>query len=157
MELLLSSPPPVFSVFWATCSAGADFPRRGSSLPRLLPHSLLVSERVADPLGPCWLDAPAAILHAPGEAESGSAGVQPDKEYPGRRCADGALGSGWFCQPEPSFPHRTPELCLRKPNFKFSDGIASIQASISRTLFIRWHRVSAFRPSSKPCPGGWFQ
>src|SRR5207237_8301639 len=33
-----------------------------------------------------------AILLAPGEAESGSAGVQPDKEYPGRRCADGASG-----------------------------------------------------------------
>jgi hypothetical protein len=31
-----------------------------------------------------------AILPAPGEAESGSAGVQPDKEYPGRRCAAGA-------------------------------------------------------------------
>jgi hypothetical protein len=29
-------------------------------------------------------------LKAPGEAESGSAGVQPDKEYPGRRCAAGA-------------------------------------------------------------------
>jgi hypothetical protein len=32
------------------------------------------------------------MLPAPGEAESGSAGVQPDKEYPGRRCADGASG-----------------------------------------------------------------
>jgi len=29
-------------------------------------------------------------LLLPGEAESGSAGVQPDKEYPGRRCTDGA-------------------------------------------------------------------
>jgi hypothetical protein len=26
----------------------------------------------------------------PGEAESGSAGTQPDKEYPGLRCANGA-------------------------------------------------------------------
>jgi hypothetical protein len=33
-----------------------------------------------------------AMLLRPGEAESGSAGVQPDKEYPGRRCADGAAG-----------------------------------------------------------------
>src|SRR5260370_17981449 len=33
-----------------------------------------------------------AILVPAGEAESGSAGVQPDKEYPGRRCADGASG-----------------------------------------------------------------
>jgi hypothetical protein len=31
-----------------------------------------------------------ALLPWPGEAESGSAGVQPDKEYPGRRCAAGA-------------------------------------------------------------------
>ena len=30
----------------------------------------------------------------PGEAESGSAGVQPDEEYPGRRCANGASGPG---------------------------------------------------------------
>ena len=35
-----------------------------------------------------------AMLRAPGEAESGSAGVQPDKEYPGRRCADGASPLG---------------------------------------------------------------
>ena len=34
-----------------------------------------------------------ATLLRPGEAESGSAGVQPDKEYPGRRCAEGASGS----------------------------------------------------------------
>jgi hypothetical protein len=32
-------------------------------------------------------------LASPGEAESGSAGVQPDEEYPGRRCAEGA--SAW--------------------------------------------------------------
>jgi len=57
-----------------------------------------------------------AILPRPGEAESGSAGVQPDKEYPGRRCADGASGPlrakasrGRLCH------HQTPELCLRKP------------------------------------------
>jgi len=57
-----------------------------------------------------------AIVSRPGEAESGSAGVQPDKEYPGRRCADGASGLLWahasrgrLCH------HRTPELCLRKP------------------------------------------
>src|SRR5947208_3663649 len=31
-------------------------------------------------------------LQLPGEAESGSAGVQPDEEYPGRRCANGASG-----------------------------------------------------------------
>src|SRR5262245_10497724 len=33
-------------------------------------------------------------LLLPGEAESGSAGVQTDKEYPGRRCANGASGPG---------------------------------------------------------------
>jgi hypothetical protein len=54
-----------------------------------------------------------ATLGPPGEAESGSAGVQPDKEYPGRRCADGAsdlwgikTSRGLFCR------HRTPESCL---------------------------------------------
>jgi hypothetical protein len=34
-----------------------------------------------------------AMVAAPGEAESGSAGVQPDEEYPGRRCTDGASAS----------------------------------------------------------------
>ena len=29
-------------------------------------------------------------VNVPGEAESGSAGTQPDKEYPGLRCANGA-------------------------------------------------------------------
>ncbi len=29
-------------------------------------------------------------LHLPGETESGSAGTQPDKGYPGLRCANGA-------------------------------------------------------------------
>src|SRR3954447_15986284 len=28
------------------------------------------------------------IVVTPGEAESGSAGVQPDEDYPGRRCAE---------------------------------------------------------------------
>jgi len=51
---------------------------------------------------------PAYLSHAtlamPGEAESGSAGVQPDEEYPGRRCTEGA---SWAPQnnrsPGPSF------------------------------------------------------
>jgi hypothetical protein len=34
------------------------------------------------------------MLQLPREAESGSAGVQPDKEYLGRRCADAASGPG---------------------------------------------------------------
>ena len=43
--------------------------------------------------------------------------MQPDKEYPGRRCANGASGpwketfSGAML-----FCHWTPELCLRKRN-----------------------------------------
>src|SRR5262249_31126324 len=40
---------------------------------------------------------------APGEAESGSAGVQPDKEYPGRRCADGASDLWGIKPPEVFF------------------------------------------------------
>ena len=33
-----------------------------------------------------------AKLMLPGETESGSAGTQPDKGEPGRRCAEGASG-----------------------------------------------------------------
>ena len=52
----------------------------------------------------------------PGETESGSAGTQPDKGYPGRRCAKGASGPWWE---DPSgavfFPYPwTPSSCLRK-------------------------------------------
>ena len=54
-------------------------------------------------------------LGSPGEAESGSAGVQPDEEYPGRRCADGA--SAWWVRPArlffPAIGHRSP--CLKNP------------------------------------------
>ena len=32
------------------------------------------------------------MLEVPGEAEPGSAGTQPGKEYPGLRCANGASG-----------------------------------------------------------------
>jgi hypothetical protein len=46
----------------------------------------------------CTGSCSSAILPAPGEAESGSAGVQPDKEYPGRRCADGA-SDPWGIKP----------------------------------------------------------
>ena len=57
------------------------------------------------------------ILHGPGETEPGSAGVQPGKGYPGRRCADGASGLLRLMPWEAVFPHyhRTPEPCLRKP------------------------------------------
>jgi hypothetical protein len=59
-----------------------------------------------------------STLSSPGEAESGSAGVQPDKEYPGRRCADGASGPWSLTGGRVvSGHHRTPESCLRKPTF----------------------------------------
>jgi len=49
----------------------------------------------------------------PGEAEFGSAGVQPDQEYPGRRrtevrAPEEPRTSGAF-----SWPHRSPESCLQ--------------------------------------------
>ena len=50
---------------------------------------------------------PRGILQMPGETEPGSAGTQPGKGYPGRRCANGASGLWWsvslgavfFCLP----------------------------------------------------------
>lgn len=51
-----------------------------------------------------------AMLKSTGETESGSAGTQPDKGYPARWCAKGAVGpwrvrlSGAFCFPP--FGHR---------------------------------------------------
>ena len=75
-------------------SLGRPYPTRTGvscrGLPRLGPAQ--ISNRV-EPCGlPLALCQPSKLLDssAPGEAESGSAGVQPDKEYPGRRCADGA-------------------------------------------------------------------
>src|SRR3990172_1091659 len=38
---------------------------------------------------------PLGNLGSPGETESGSAGKQPDKGYPGRGCAEGASGLRW--------------------------------------------------------------
>ena len=52
----------------------------------------------------------------PGETESGSAGTQPDKGYPGRRCAHGTEGpwlKSWLGATLWR-SHGTPELCLRK-------------------------------------------
>ena len=37
----------------------------------------------------CTIVAILDTLHLPGETESGSAGTQPDKGYPGLRCANG--------------------------------------------------------------------
>jgi len=58
---------------------------------------------------------PRAILHLPGEADSGSAGVQPDEEYPGRWCREGSrLRSSYSPGPPPRHT-RTPESCLKNP------------------------------------------
>jgi hypothetical protein len=61
-----------------------------------------------------------AIVQLPREAESGSAGVQPDEEYLGRRCADAASGPGGALARTAFYGHRTPEPCLKKPNLDFS-------------------------------------
>lgn len=39
------------------------------------------------------------IVEGPGEAESGSAGTQPDEEYPGLRCANSASAPWWQSLP----------------------------------------------------------
>jgi hypothetical protein len=51
-------------------------------------------------------------LRVPGEAESGSAGTQPDKEYPGRRCIWSLATT--VARDRFASRHRTPELCLKK-------------------------------------------
>jgi hypothetical protein len=55
-----------------------------------------------------------ATVGPPGEAESGSAGVQPDKEYPGRRCTNGAGPSEGYSS-EGSLFHWSSEPCLENP------------------------------------------
>jgi hypothetical protein len=52
-----------------------------------------------------WLKSAPSELSwmTPGETESGSAGTQPGKGYPGRRCADGASGLWWRELPEAVF------------------------------------------------------
>ena len=55
-------------------------------------------------------------ISSPGETESGSAGTQPDKGYPGRRCAHGTAGPWWKTLPGGTllWRHGTPEPCLKK-------------------------------------------
>ena len=72
-------------------------------------------------------------MAVPGETESGSAGTQPDKGYPGRRCAKGASGPG---RGDPSgvvffLHHWTPSPCLENPPAKppVSQGLTSAHAS----------------------------
>ena len=55
-------------------------------------------------------------MTVPGETESGPAGTQLDKGYPGRRCTKGASGP-WWENPSGAvfFPyHWTPSSCLKK-------------------------------------------
>jgi hypothetical protein len=60
-------------------------------------------------------------LLKPGETESGSAGTQPDKEYPGLRCDKGAPGRWWSNPPSSHlcsyFGHRShaSQILLRNP------------------------------------------
>lgn len=76
------------------------------------------------------------MLILPGETESGSAGTQPDKGYPGRRCAKGAVGpwrvrlSGAFrLQP---FEHRN--YASENPSVEFPT--RSRQQKKIRLLFV---------------------
>ena len=109
-----------------------------------------VTARLSDRFGPrlnrcAGVDVDAAggsaTLAPPGEAESGSAGVQPDKEYPGRRCADGASGPRGQTSGALLY-HRTPELCLEKLTCTlsataFAFRFASLLAPVTATSFSR--------------------
>jgi len=55
-------------------------------------------------------------IRLPGETESGSAGTQPDKGYPGRWRAHGARGPWRNTLPGAALlkSHGTPEPCLKK-------------------------------------------
>jgi hypothetical protein len=107
------------------------------------------------------------IIQASGEAESGSAGVQPDEEYPGRQRADGASGSERRYLSEPSsppsdagaMPQKTQPAAL--PSARFSP--SQPPAPGRRTLAYRFALThacfvsivdSALHPPSNPSPGG---
>src|SRR6516162_8103134 len=81
----------------AASHCAMSVPRDATSVPlSILTGSLLDSDLVTSWPSPlrCVPSFARVQLPLPGEAESGSAGVQPDEEYPGRRCANGASGPG---------------------------------------------------------------
>ena len=102
-------------------SSGASYPTPGGGVRPSDFEELLLCNfqefRESDPsaFDPLPLAVQWGRLGSPGEAESGSAGVQPDEEYPGRRCADAA--SPWSIHSARVFlcRHRTPEPCLENP------------------------------------------
>ena len=130
-------------------------------LPRVgFSHDRAFGDRFGPRLNRCYALAVdtvggSATLSPPGEAESGSAGVQPDEEYPGRRCADGA--SGPRGQPSGALLcHRTPELCLKKLTFiasstSFAPRFASLLALVTATSFSRQSLENPQDSRSRPC------
>src|SRR6516162_9202755 len=79
----------------AASHCAMSVPRDATSVPlSILTGSLLDSDLVTSWPSPlrCVASFARVQLLLPGEAESGSAGVQLDEEYPGRRCANGASG-----------------------------------------------------------------
>jgi len=76
-------------------------------------------------------------LFWPGETESGSAGTQPDKGYPGRRCAHGTAGP-WrktWLGAALLLGHGTPEPCLKK---------SSLQGKLGHAFTHRFSRGAEF-------------
>ena len=86
-------------------------------------------------------------LFWPGETESGSAGTQPDKGYPGRRCAHGTEGPwlrNWLGAAL-SRSHGTPELCLKKSILDLGKNFVSTHRFSRGTI-----NINANQPRSKP-------
>ena len=78
-------------------------------------------------------------LFWPGETESGSAGTQPDKGYPGRRCAHGTAGP-WrktLLGAALLRSHGTPEPYLKKSILQSKPGHAFAHR-FSRGAYYSW-------------------
>ena len=85
--------PPGFFKAWAPVSKGMRNVASRHAVAAVNCSLVLYRDRQRSVIGPgSAVGTPSVILDAPGETESGSAGTQPDKGYPGRRCAKGASG-----------------------------------------------------------------
>ena len=99
--LLRGRPISFFASSGASCPRPGDAVRSSDSEELLLCNLQEFKESDPSASGPWPFVARWGRFGSPGETESGSAGVQPDEEYPGRRCAEGAspgrsLGQGFF-------------------------------------------------------------
>ena len=72
-----------------------------------------------------------AEMVLPGEAEAGSAGKQPAKEYPGLRCANGASGPGGGHSAR-VVSHWTSEPCLVNPYYISRSGFPPPKLRMNR-------------------------